>query len=124
HLMVVLLDERPEDVTLMERSIHGEVIASTFDRPAGDHTTVAELAVERAKRLVELGQDVVLLLDSLTALARAYHASAHANRSGSGLDVGAAHLAKRFFGAARKVENAGSLTMIATLTSGGTELEG
>src|SRR5699024_1705842 len=85
--------------------------------------TVAELAVERAKRLVELGQDVVVLLDSLTALARAYQDTAHSSRSGAGLDAGAAHLAKRFFGGARKVENAGSLTMIATLTSGGTERE-
>jgi transcription termination factor Rho len=115
HVMVVLVDARPEEVTEAERTVKGEVIASTFDRPAEDHTMVAELAVERAKRLVELGQDVVLLLDSLTALGRAYTvSSASASRSGNpGVDAAALYPAKKFFGSARNIENGGSLTVIA-----------
>ena len=114
--MVVLVDARPEEVTEAERTVKGEVIASTFDRPAEDHTMVAELAVERAKRLVELGQDVVLLLDSLTALGRAYTvSSASASRAAStGVDAAALYPAKKFFGAARNIENGGSLTVIAS----------
>jgi transcription termination factor Rho len=116
HVMLVLVDARPEEVTEAERTVKGEVIASTFDRPAEDHTMVAELAVERAKRLVELGQDVVLLLDSLTALGRAYTvSSASASRAGhSGVDVAALYPAKKFFGSARNIENGGSLTVIAS----------
>ncbi|HMH59217.1 MAG TPA: transcription termination factor Rho [Galbitalea sp.] len=116
HLMVVLVDERPEEVTDMQRTVKGEVIASTFDRPAEDHTTVAELAIERAKRLVELGHDVVVLLDSITRLGRAYNQVAPA--SGrilyGGVDSAALNPPKRFFGAARNVEEGGSLTIIAT----------
>src|SRR6185437_3929022 len=100
HLMVVLVDERPEEVTDMQRSVKGEVIASTFDRPADDHTMVAELSIERAKRLVELGHDVVVLLDSITRLGR--------------VDSTALYPPKRFFGAARNIENGGSLTILAT----------
>jgi transcription termination factor Rho len=116
HVMVVLVDARPEEVTEAERTVKGEVIASTFDRPAEDHTMVAELAVERAKRLVELGQDVVLLLDSLTALGRAYTVSSvSASRAGNaGVDAAALYPAKKFFGAARNIENGGSLTVIAS----------
>ena len=114
HLMVVLVDERPEEVNELRRSVKGEVIASTFDRPAEDHITVAELAVERAKRLVELGHDVVVLLDSLSRLGRAYAAVAASTRTGSGIDPAALHPAKRIFGAARKAEEGGSLTIIAT----------
>ena len=116
HLMVVLVDERPEEVTELQRSVNGEVIASTFDRPAEDHTTVAELAIERAKRLVELGHDVVVLLDSLTSLGRAYGAASPASgRSFGGvLDAATLAPAKKFFGAARNIENGGSLTIIAT----------
>lgn len=116
HLMVVLVDERPEEVTEMQRSVKGEVIASTFDRPAEDHTTVAELAIERAKRLVELGYDVVVLLDSITRLSRAYNVSLPASGHvlPGGVDVAALHLAKRVFGAARNIENGGSLTILAT----------
>ncbi|WP_416446209.1 transcription termination factor Rho [Leucobacter sp. HNU] len=116
HLMVVLVDERPEEVTELQRSVNGEVIASTFDRPAEDHTTVAELAIERAKRLVELGHDVVVLLDSLTRLGRAYGAASPASgRSFGGvLDAAALAPAKKLFGAARNIENGGSLTIIAT----------
>ena len=103
HLMVVLVDERPEEVTDMERTVQGEVISSTFDRPASDHTTVAELAVERAKRLVELGQDVVVLLDSMTRLARAYNIAAPASGRilSGGVDAQALYPPKKFFGAAR-----------------------
>ena len=117
HLMVVLIDERPEEVTDFERSVKGEVIASTFDRAPVDHTTVAELAVERAKRLVELGHDVVILFDGLTRLGRAYHlALPPSGRTLSGVvDAAALHPTKRFFGAARNVENGGSLTILATL---------
>ena len=116
HLMVVLLDERPEEVTDMRRSVRGEVIASTFDRPAKQHIAVAELAVERAKRLVEQGQDVVILLDSLTRLCRAHNsAGASSGRTLSGgVDAAALIGPKRFFGAARLAEEGGSLTILAT----------
>ncbi|QQD74994.1 transcription termination factor Rho [Curtobacterium sp. YC1] len=116
HLMVVLVDERPEEVTDMQRSVKGEVIASTFDRPAEDHTTVAELAIERAKRLVELGHDVVLLLDSITRLGRAYNLSTPPSGRvlSGGVDSAALYPAKRFFGAARNIEDGGSLTILAT----------
>ena len=119
HVMVVLVDARPEEVTEAERTVKGEVIASTFDRPAEDHTMVAELAVERAKRLVELGQDVVLLLDSLTALGRAYTVSSvSASRAGNtGVDAASLYPAKKFFGAARNIENGGSLTVIASVVT-------
>jgi transcription termination factor Rho len=116
HLMVVLVDERPEEVTDMQRSVKGEVIASTFDRPADDHTTVAELAIERAKRLVELGHDVVVLLDSMTRLGRAYNLAAPASGRilSGGVDSAALYPPKKFFGAARNIENGGSLTILAT----------
>ncbi|WP_019629334.1 transcription termination factor Rho [Actinomadura atramentaria] len=116
HLMVVLVDERPEEVTDMQRSVKGEVIHSTFDRPAEDHTTVAELAIERAKRLVELGHDVVVLLDSITRLGRAYNLAAPASGRilSGGVDSTALYPPKRFFGAARNIENGGSLTILAT----------
>ncbi|MBA4860744.1 transcription termination factor Rho [Streptomyces sp. PSKA54] len=116
HLMVVLLDERPEEVTDMRRSVRGEVLASTFDRPAKEHIALAELAVERAKRLVEQGQDVVILLDSLTRLCRAHNnASAGGGRTLSGgVDAAALHGPKRLFGAARMAEEGGSLTILAT----------
>ncbi|MGV9182067.1 transcription termination factor Rho [Arcanobacterium canis] len=116
HIMMVLVDERPEEVTDMQRLVKGEVIASTFDRPASDHTIVAELAVERAKRLVELGQDVVILLDSLTRLSRAYNLAAPASGRilSGGVDAAALYPPKRFFGAARNIENGGSLTIIAS----------
>jgi transcription termination factor Rho len=116
HLMVVLVDERPEEVTDMQRTVKGEVIASTFDRPADDHTTVAELAIERAKRLVELGHDVVVLLDSITRLGRAYNLAAPASGRilSGGVDSSALYPPKRFFGAARNIENGGSLTILAT----------
>jgi transcription termination factor Rho len=115
HLMVVLVDERPEEVTDMQRSVKGEVIASTFDRPPADHTTVAELAIERAKRLVELGHDVVVLLDSITRLGRAYNLAAPASGRilSGGIDSTALYPPKRFLGAARNIENGGSLTIIA-----------
>jgi transcription termination factor Rho len=116
HLMVVLVDERPEEVTEMQRAVKGEVIASTFDRPADDHTTVAELAIERAKRLVELGHDVVVLLDSITRLGRAYNLAAPASGRilSGGVDSSALYPPKRFFGAARNIEGGGSLTILAT----------
>ena len=116
HLMVVLVDERPEEVTDFQRSVKGEVIASTFDRPASDHTTVAELAIERAKRLVEMGHDVVILLDGITRLGRAYNISAPASGRilSGGVDSSALYPPKRFFGAARNIENGGSLTILAT----------
>nr|WP_218030065.1 transcription termination factor Rho [Pseudonocardia hydrocarbonoxydans] len=116
HLMVVLVDERPEEVTDMTRSVKGEVIASTFDRPASDHTTVAELAIERAKRLVEMGHDVVVLLDSITRLGRAYNLAAPASGRilSGGVDSTALYPPKRFLGAARNIENGGSLTILAT----------
>ncbi len=116
HLMVVLVDERPEEVTDMQRSVKGEVIASTFDRPAEDHTVIAELAIERAKRLVELGHDVVVLLDSMTRLGRAYNLAAPASGRilSGGVDSSALYPPKRFFGAARNIEDGGSLTVLAT----------
>ena len=116
HLMVVLVDERPEEVTDMQRAVRGEVIASTFDRPADDHTTVAELAIERAKRLVEMGHDVVVLLDSITKLGRAYNLAAPASGRilSGGVDSAALYPPKKFFGAARNIENGGSLTILAT----------
>nr|WP_067548898.1 transcription termination factor Rho [Nocardia crassostreae] len=116
YLMVVLVDERPEEVTDMQRSVRGEVIASTFDRPPSDHTSVAELAIERAKRLVEMGQDVVVLLDSITRLGRAYNNSSPASGRilSGGVDSTALYPPKRFLGAARNIENGGSLTIIAT----------
>jgi len=116
HLMVVLVDERPEEVTDMQRSVKGEVIASTFDRPAEDHTTVAELAIERAKRLVEMGHDVVILLDSITRLGRAYNIAAPASGRilSGGVDSAALYPPKKFFGAARNIEDGGSLTILAT----------
>jgi transcription termination factor Rho len=112
----VLVDERPEEVTDMQRSVKGEVIASTFDRPAEDHTTVAELSIERAKRLVEMGHDVVILLDSMTRLGRAYNLSAPTSGRilSGGVDSAALYPPKKFFGAARNIENGGSLTIIAT----------
>jgi len=116
HLMVVLVDERPEEVTDMQRSVKGEVIASTFDRPAEDHTTIAELAIERAKRLVEMGHDVVVLLDSMTRLGRAYNLAAPASGRilSGGVDSAALYPPKKFFGAARNIEEGGSLTILAT----------
>jgi transcription termination factor Rho len=116
HVMVVLVDERPEEVTDMQRSVPGEIIASTFDRPADDHTQIAELAMERAKRLVEAGRDVVVLLDSITRLARAYNLAAPASGRimSGGVDSTALYPPKRFFGAARNIEHGGSLTIIAS----------
>lgn len=116
HLMVVLIDERPEEVTDMQRTVNGEIIASTFDKPASDHTIVAELAIERAKRLVELGEDVVVLLDSITRLARAYNLSIPLSGKvlSGGVDSQALYPPKKFFGAARNIEGGGSLTIIAT----------
>ncbi|HEX4063193.1 MAG TPA: transcription termination factor Rho [Streptosporangiaceae bacterium] len=116
HLMVVLVDERPEEVTDMQRSVKGEVVYSTFDRPADDHTTVAELAIERAKRLAEMGHDVVVLLDSITRLGRAYNLAAPASGRimSGGVDSTALYPPKRFFGAARNIENGGSITILAT----------
>jgi len=116
HIIALLVDERPEEVTDMQRTIDGEVVASTFDEHPENHTAVAELAMERAKRLVEMGKDVVILLDSITRLARAYNqvvASSGRTLSG-GLDTASLHKPKRFFGAARKIEEGGSLTIIAT----------
>ena len=116
HLMVVLVDERPEEVTDMTRAVDGEVIASTFDRPADDHTAIAELAIERAKRLVEMGQDVVVLLDNITRLGRAYNLAQPASGRilSGGVDANALYPPKRFFGAARNIEGGGSLTILAT----------
>lgn len=116
HLMVVLVDERPEEVTDFQRTTSGEVIASTFDRPAEDHTTIAELAIERAKRMVELGKDVVVLLDGITRLGRAYNLAAPASGRilSGGVDSAALYPPKKFFGAARNIENGGSLTILAT----------
>jgi transcription termination factor Rho len=116
HLMVVLVDERPEEVTDMQRAVKGEVIASTFDRPPTDHTTVAELSIERAKRLVELGHDVVVLLDNITRLGRAYNLAAPASGRilSGGVDSTALYPPKRFLGAARNIEHGGSLTILAT----------
>ena len=116
HLMVLLVDERPEEVTDMRRSVRGEVIASTFDRPSDEHTHVAELTIERAKRLVEMGKDVVIILDGITRLARAYNIAAPASGRimSGGVDSGALYPPKKFFGAARNIEEGGSLTILAT----------
>jgi len=116
HLMVLLVDERPEEVTDMRRSVKGEVVASTFDRPSDEHTAVAELAIERAKRLVEMGQDVVIMLDGITRLARAYNLAQPATGRimSGGVDSGALYPPKKFFGAARNIEEGGSLTILAT----------
>ncbi len=116
HLMVLLVDERPEEVTDMRRAVRGEVIASTFDRPSEEHTQVAELVIERAKRLVEAGTDVVIILDGITRLARAYNLAAPATGRilSGGVDSGALYPPKRFFGAARNLEEGGSLTILAT----------
>ena len=116
HLMVLLVDERPEEVTDMRRSVKGEVVASTFDRPADEHTAVSELAIERAKRLVEMGRDVVIILDGITRLARAYNLAAPATGRimSGGVDSGALYPPKKFFGAARNIEEGGSLTILAT----------
>jgi transcription termination factor Rho len=115
-LMVLLVDERPEEVTDMERSVKGEVYSSTFDMPAKNHIKVAEMVIEKAKRLVELGRDVVILLDSITRLARAYNTATPSSGKvlSGGVDANALHRPKRFFGAARNIENGGSLTIIAT----------
>jgi transcription termination factor Rho len=123
---VVLVDERPEEVTDFERSVNGEVISSTFDRPPLDHTIVAELAIERAQRLVELGHDVVVLLDGLTRLGRAYNLAGPASGRilSGGVDSAALHPPKRFFGAARNVEDGGSLTILATaLVESGSKMD-
>ncbi|MEJ2372689.1 MAG: transcription termination factor Rho, partial [Sulfurimonas sp.] len=115
-LMVLLVDERPEEVTDMERSVKGEVYSSTFDMPAKNHVKVAEMVIEKAKRRVELGRDVVILLDSITRLARAYNTVTPSSGKvlSGGVDANALHKPKRFFGAARNIENGGSLTIVAT----------
>ncbi|MGN0118031.1 MAG: transcription termination factor Rho [Streptomyces albidoflavus] len=125
HLMIVLVDARPEEVTDFQRSVKGEVIASTFDRPASDHTLVAELAVERAKRLVELGHDVVVLIDSLTALTRAYNQVVPSSGRGlvGGVEPAAIQATKMLMGAGRNVEDGGSLTLLAAVTTGGSETD-
>ncbi|HMC38606.1 MAG TPA: transcription termination factor Rho, partial [Acidimicrobiales bacterium] len=116
HLIVLLVDERPEEVTDMARSVKGEVVASTFDRPAEEHIQIAELTIERAKRMVELGQDVVIILDGITRLARAYNLGAPSSGRimSGGIDTGALYPPKKFFGAARNIEEGGSLTILAT----------
>ena len=116
HLMVLLVDERPEEVTDMRRSVKGEVVASTFDRPSEEHTQLAELAIERAKRLVEMGTDVVIVLDGITRLARAYNLAAPASGRilSGGVDSAALYPPKKFFGSARNIEEGGSLTILAT----------
>ncbi|HXR54948.1 MAG TPA: transcription termination factor Rho, partial [Acidimicrobiales bacterium] len=116
HLIVLLVDERPEEVTDMRRSVKGEVVASTFDRPSDEHTAIAELTIDRAKRLVELGRDVVIVLDGITRLARAYNLAQPASGRimSGGVDSGALYPPKRFFGAARNIEEGGSLTILAT----------
>ena len=115
-LIVLLVDERPEEVTEMQRSVRGEVVASTFDEPAVRHVQVAEMVIEKAKRLVEHGRDVVILLDSITRLGRAYNTVVPSSGKvlTGGVDANSLHKPKRFFGAARKIENGGSLTIIAT----------
>jgi transcription termination factor Rho len=115
-LIVLLVDERPEEVTDMRRSVQGEVVASTFDRPADEHTHVAEMTLERAKRMVEMGEDVVIVLDGITRLARAYNLAAPATGRimSGGIDTGALYPPKKFFGAARNIEEGGSLTILAT----------
>jgi transcription termination factor Rho len=116
RLIVLLVDERPEEVTDMKRSIRGEVIASTFDRPSDQHTQIAEMAIEKAKRMVEYGEDVVVILDGITRLSRAYNLAAPASGRilSGGIDAGALYPPKRFFGAARNIEESGSLTILAT----------
>jgi len=116
RLIVLLVDERPEEVTDMRRSIKGEVIASTFDKPSEQHTQIAEMAIEKAKRLVEYGEDVVVMLDGITRLSRAYNLAAPASGRilSGGIDAGALYPPKRFFGAARNIEEGGSLTILAT----------
>ncbi len=116
HLIVLLIDERPEEVTDMQENVKAEVISSTFDEPADRHTQVAEMVLEKAKRLVEHGRDVVILLDSITRLARAYNVVVpHSGKILSGgVDANALHKPKRFFGAARNIEDGGSLTIVAT----------
>ncbi|HSH58802.1 MAG TPA: transcription termination factor Rho, partial [Acidimicrobiales bacterium] len=116
HLIVLLVDERPEEVTDMRRSVKGEVVSSTFDRPSDEHTAVAELAIDRAKRLVEMGRDVVIVLDGITRLARAYNLAAPASGRimSGGIDAAALYPPKKFFGAARNIEEGGSLTILAT----------
>src|SRR3546814_493061 len=116
HLIVLLIDERPEEVTDMQRTVRGEVISSTFDEPAARHVQVAEMVIERAKRLVEHKKDVVILLDSITRLARAYNNVVPSSGKvlSGGVDANALHRPKRFFGAARNVEEGGSLNIIAT----------
>jgi transcription termination factor Rho len=116
HLMVLLVDERPEEVTDMKRSVKGEVVASTFDRPSDEHTMVSELAIERAKRLVEQGTDVVIILDGITRMARAYNLAQPATGRimSGGVDSGALYPPKKFFGSARNIEEGGSLTILAT----------
>ena len=125
HLMVVLIDERPEEVTDFQRAVKGEVVASTFDRPASDHTTLAELAIERAKRLVELGHDVVVLIDGLTRLGRAYNLTAPASGRvlPGGVDAAALYPPKKLFGAARNIDNGGSLTILATALVDGSKMD-
>ncbi|HMK97496.1 MAG TPA: transcription termination factor Rho, partial [Acidimicrobiales bacterium] len=116
HLMILLVDERPEEVTDWRRSVKGEVIASTFDRPSDEHTQVAELAIERAKRLLEVARDVVIVLDGITRLARAYNLAQPATGRimSGGIDTGALYPPKKFFGSARNIEEGGSLTILAT----------
>ena len=126
YQIVLLIDERPEEVTDMQRSVRGEVVASTFDEPADKHVRVANIVLEKAKRLVECGHDVVILLDSITRLARAYNTVAPASGKilSGGIDANALHKPKRFFGAARNIENGGSLTIIATaLTETGSKMD-
>ena len=126
YQIVLLIDERPEEVTDMQRSVRGEVVASTFDEPADKHVKVANIVLEKAKRLVECGHDVVILLDSITRLARAYNTVAPASGKilSGGIDANALHKPKRFFGAARNIENGGSLTIIATaLTETGSKMD-
>ncbi len=115
-MIVLLIDERPEEVTDMRRTVKGEVIASTFDRPSDEHTHVAEIAIEKAKRMVEMGDDVVIILDGITRLSRAYNLAAPASGRimSGGIDAGALYPPKKFFGAARNTEEGGSLTILAT----------
>jgi transcription termination factor Rho len=126
YLMIVLIDERPEEVTDMQRSVNAEVIASTFDEPADKHVKVSQIALQKAKRLVEVGHDVVILLDSITRLARAYNTVAPASGKvlSGGVEANAMQKPKQFFGAARKIENGGSLTILATaLTDTGSKMD-
>jgi transcription termination factor Rho len=126
YMIILLIDERPEEVTDMERSVNAEVIASTFDEPADRHVKIAEIVLNKAKRLVECGHDVVILLDSITRLARAYNTVQPASGKvlSGGVDANALHKPKRFFGAARNIENGGSLTIIATaLTDTGSKMD-